>query len=127
MKTITAFGVIFVILVGFVACSVESKAKLYKQCYSEDKNRDNDDTYSDNLQCIKLAELEEKNGNFEVALQHYKKACEIKTPLEACERLVAFAPKVPSFDLRAYLAQACYYDYDLTNEIMRVLKKQRLI
>lgn len=117
MKLVVAFGVIFVILVSLVACSfIESKAKLYEQCYNEDKNRDNDDTYRDNLQCIKLAELEEKDDNFEAALQYYKKACEIETPLDACERLVAFAPKVPSFDLRAYLTQACHRDYDLTND-----------
>ena len=61
MKIATAFGVIFVILVGFVACSIEGKTKLYEKCY-------NGDTYRDNLQCIKLAELEEKDGNFEVAL-----------------------------------------------------------
>lgn len=95
----------------------ESKGKLYEQCYYDeihsDDNRATKKQYEDNTKCLKLAQLEEKSGNFDRALEHYIRACVKVSPLmlDACAKFVEFAKKDPDFNLKGSLKEKCsYYD-----------------
>ena len=95
----------------------ESKGKLYEQCYYDeihsDDNRATKKQYEDNTKCLKLAQLEEKSGNFDRALEHYIRACVKVSSLmpDACAKFVEFAKKDPDFNLKGSLKEKCnFYD-----------------
>ena len=91
----------------------ESKGKLYEQCYYDeihsDDNRATKKQYEDNTKCLKLAQLEEKSGNFDRALEHYIRACVKVSSLmpDACAKFVEFAKKDPDFNLKGSLKEKC--------------------
>lgn len=91
----------------------ESKGKLYEQCYYDeihsDDNRATKKQYEDNTKCLKLAQLEEKSGNFDRALEHYIRACIKVSSLmsDACAKFVEFAKKDPDFNLKGSLKEKC--------------------
>lgn len=77
---------------AFSACA--DKEELYNQCYYSVSNNDNrsvEDRQKDGAKCFKLAQLEEKDENFENAIFHYAMACELNTTDNACERLTELA------------------------------------
>lgn len=95
----------------------ESKGKLYEQCYYDeihsDDNRATKKQYEDNTKCLKLAQLEEKSGNFDRALEYYIRACVKVSSLmpDACAKFVEFAKKDPDFNLKGSLKEKCnFYD-----------------
>ena len=91
----------------------ESKGKLYEQCYYDEihsnDNRATKKQYEDNTKCLKLAQLEEKSGNFDRALEHYIRACVKVSSLmpDACAKFVEFAKKDPDFNLKGSLEEKC--------------------
>ena len=91
----------------------ESKGKLYEQCYYDEihsnDNRATKKQYEDNTKCLKLAQLEEKSGNFDRALEHYIRACVKVSSLmpDACAKFVEFAKKDPDFNLKGSLKEKC--------------------
>lgn len=95
----------------------ESKGKLYEHCYYDEihsnDNRATKKQYEDNTKCLKLAQLEEKSGNFDRALEHYIRACVKVSSLmpDACAKFVEFAKKDPDFNLKGSLKEKCnFYD-----------------
>ena len=96
---------------------IEGKGKLYERCYYDeihsDDNRATKKQYEDDTKCLELAQLEEKAGNFDRALEHYIRACVKVSSLmpNACAKLVEFAQKDPDFNLKGSLEEKCrYYD-----------------
>lgn len=91
----------------------ESKGKLYEQCYYDEihsnDNRATKKQYENNTKCLKLAQLEEKSGNFDRALEHYIRACVKVSSLmpDACAKFVEFAKKDPDFNLKGSLKEKC--------------------
>ena len=91
----------------------ESKGKLYEQCYYDEihsnDSRATKKQYEDNTKCLKLAQLEEKSGNFDKALSHYIRACVKVSSLmpDACAKFVEFAKKDPDFNLKGSLEEKC--------------------
>lgn len=91
----------------------ESKGKLYEQCYYDEihsnDSRATKKQYEDNTKCLKLAQLEEKSGNFDRALEHYIRACVKVSSLmpDACAKFVEFAKKDPDFNLKGSLEEKC--------------------
>ena len=111
LVALSVFGIALALMFG-----IEGKGKLYERCYYDkihsDDNRATKKIYEDNTKCLELAQLEEKAGNLDAALEHYIRACVKVSSLmpNACAKLVEFAQKA-DFNLKGSLEEKCrYYD-----------------
>ncbi|MGX3097624.1 hypothetical protein [Helicobacter sp. 23-1046] len=103
--------------VVFMFSACENKKELFERCYYDeihsDDNRATKKRYEDDTKCLELAQLEEKSGNLDRALEHYIRACVKVNSLmpNACAKIVEFAQKDTDFNLKGSLEEECrYYD-----------------